>query len=58
MLAVPVAPPDTLERLRPSVDDLICLEVREDFGAVGAFYRDFEQVTDEEVAELLKQAPT
>lgn len=57
VLAVPAAPPDSLARLSTDVDETVCLEVRADFGAVGAFYVNFEQVTDEKVAELLKQAP-
>ena len=51
--AVPVAPPESLESLRPYADELVCLETPEDFMAVGQFYRHFEQVEDEEVVELL-----
>jgi predicted phosphoribosyltransferase len=57
VLAVPVAPPDTIERLRVEVDALICLEMPELFGAIGYFYRDFRQVGDEEVVETLKRFP-
>jgi predicted phosphoribosyltransferase len=57
VLAVPVAPPDTIERLRGEVDALICLETPELFGAIGYFYRDFRQVSDEEVVETLKRFP-
>ncbi|MFZ2156147.1 MAG: phosphoribosyltransferase [Bradyrhizobium sp.] len=57
VLAVPVAPPDTIERLRGEVDALICLEAPEAFGAIGYFYRDFRQVGDEEVVETLKRFP-
>jgi predicted phosphoribosyltransferase len=57
VLAVPVAPPDTIERLRGEVDALICLETPEAFGAIGYFYRDFRQVGDEEVVETLKRFP-
>ncbi|QWG20867.1 phosphoribosyltransferase [Bradyrhizobium sediminis] len=57
VLAVPVAPPDTIERLRGEVDALICLEMPELFGAIGYFYRDFRQVGDEEVVETLKRFP-
>ena len=53
--AVPVAPPETLDRIRSSCDELVCLEVPEDFRSVGQFYQDFTQVTDEEVVELLKR---
>jgi predicted phosphoribosyltransferase len=51
--AVPVAPPDTLERVRPLCDQLVCLEAPEDFRAVGQFYRDFRQVEDREVIAAL-----
>jgi putative phosphoribosyl transferase len=51
--AVPVAPPDTLEKVRPYADEVICLDAPEMFYAVGQFYADFRQVSDEEVIELL-----
>jgi putative phosphoribosyl transferase len=57
VLAVPVAPPDTVEALRSEVDDLICLAQPRFFGAIGYFYRDFHQLSDEEVIEQLRQAP-
>lgn len=53
VLAVPVAPPDTVERLRGEVDELVCLETPRFFGAIGAFYRDFRQTSDREVIDLL-----
>jgi putative phosphoribosyl transferase len=56
VLAVPVAPPSTLSELRPLVDDIVCLMAPEDFGAVGAFYGNFDQTTDLTVIELLDQA--
>jgi putative phosphoribosyl transferase len=56
VLAVPVAPPDTLERLRPEVDEVVCLMVPAFLGAIGSFYRDFRQLDDGEVIELLRQA--
>jgi predicted phosphoribosyltransferase len=56
VLAVPVCPPRTARLLAPEVDDLICLRTPEDFVAVGLWYRDFEQVTDDEVVELLERA--
>jgi predicted phosphoribosyltransferase len=56
ILAVPVAPPDTLERLRPMVDRLECPLVPDSFWAVGAFYAHFEQTTDDEVRRLLRAA--
>ncbi len=57
VLAVPVAPPDTIAHLRPEVDDLICLETPELFGAIGYFYRDFRQVSDQEVVDILNRFP-
>jgi predicted phosphoribosyltransferase len=57
VLAVPVAPPDTIRQLRQEVDALICLETPEIFGAIGYFYRDFSQVSDQEVVEILKHFP-
>lgn len=53
VLAVPVAPADTVATLRPLVDDLICLETPEPFLAVGAHYRHFDQVPDAAVAAML-----
>jgi len=57
VLAVPVAPTDTIANLRPEVDALICLETPELFGAIGYFYRDFRQVSDQEVVAILKRFP-
>lgn len=51
--AVPVAPPETLDRVRASCDEVVCLDAPEYFHAVGQFYRDFAQVTDDEVVRLL-----
>lgn len=56
VLAVPVAPPATIANLKNECNEVICLEAHEPFGAVGAFYRDFTQTTDEEVVSLLSQA--
>jgi predicted phosphoribosyltransferase len=50
---VPVAAPDSLENIQPYADEVVCLEAPEDFRAVGQFYRDFQQVEDEEVVALL-----
>jgi putative phosphoribosyl transferase len=57
VLAVPVAPPDTITKLRQEVDALICLETPELFGAIGYFYRDFRQVSDQEVVAILQRFP-
>ena len=51
--AVPVAPAESLEQIRPYADELVCLETPEEFMAVGQFYRHFEQVEDHEVVALL-----
>ena len=56
ILAVPVAPPDTVDSLRPEVDELVCLSMPIFFHAVGQFYEDFGQTTDEEVVQLLEAA--
>ncbi|MDN5362744.1 MAG: putative phosphoribosyl transferase [Moorella sp. (in: firmicutes)] len=53
VLAVPVAPPESLTTLEPLVDDLLCLASPEPFYAVGQFYEDFRQVTDTEVRACL-----
>jgi putative phosphoribosyl transferase len=55
VLAVPVAPTSTLDELRSEADDIVCLKDSEFFGAIGAYYRDFSQVSDEEVIDILKQ---
>ncbi|MBI5265076.1 MAG: phosphoribosyltransferase [Bradyrhizobium sp.] len=57
VLAVPVAAFETLEKLHPEVDAIVCLETPRDLGAIGYFYRDFEQVSDEEVIATLKRFP-
>lgn len=56
IVAVPVAPPDTFEDLGSIADEVICLETPWDFSAVGEWYRDFSQTTDEEVTELLEES--
>ncbi|MGE5200426.1 MAG: phosphoribosyltransferase [Acidobacteriota bacterium] len=56
VLAVPVAPPDSLAGLRIEADEIICLETPEDMGAVGLYYRDFRQTTDQEVTDLLARS--
>jgi len=56
VLAVPVAPADTLEELSRLADDVVCLMTPEPFYAVGAYYRDFTQTTDAEVVDLLDRA--
>jgi predicted phosphoribosyltransferase len=56
VLAVPVAPPDTAEKLRDEVDELICLHTPRAFMAVGQWYQQFDQTSDEQVVELLEKA--
>jgi putative phosphoribosyl transferase len=56
VLAVPVCAPQTAELLRSETDDLICLLSPPDLEAVGLWYRNFEQVPDEEVVRLLEEA--
>lgn len=58
VLAVPVAPPDTLHRLAALVDDTVCLLTPDPFYAVGEWYRHFDQVSDDEVTALLTGADT
>ena len=53
--AVPVAAPDSLARVRPLADEVVCLDSPEEFYAVGQFYADFSQVEDEEVVAVLAQ---
>ena len=53
ILAVPVAPSDTLEKLRPLCDDVVVLAIPQPFYAVGQHYLDFRQVDDREVIDLL-----
>lgn len=55
VLAVPVAPASTCKRLREYVDDLVCVHAPERFYAIGQFYEDFSQVTDEQVIEVLRR---
>ena len=57
VLAVPVAPTDSLKELRGEADEIICLEDYEDFGAIGLFYSDFVQVSDTEVIDILARHP-
>jgi predicted phosphoribosyltransferase len=57
ILAVPVAPTSTLAELRGLADDMICLEDHEPFYAIGAYYRDFRQVSDQEVIDILARFP-
>ena len=57
VLAVPVAPLDTVKKLHSEVDAIVCLDTPEDLGAIGYFYHDFHQVSDDEVIATLKRFP-
>jgi putative phosphoribosyl transferase len=56
VLAVPVAPPDWEARIGPDADELVCVETPADFYAIGQFYIDFSQLTDDDVIACLDQA--
>ncbi len=55
LLAVPVIPSDTLEKIKVHVDEIIALQVPDNFSAVGQFYDDFSQVSDYDVDRILKK---
>jgi predicted phosphoribosyltransferase len=56
VVAVPTASPETCEQLRAEVDEVICAITPEPFHAVGLWYEDFSQTTDEEVRDLLARS--
>jgi predicted phosphoribosyltransferase len=56
VVAVPVASPSTCEDFETVADAIVCAETPEPFHAVGLWYEDFSQTTDEEVYELLHRA--
>jgi putative phosphoribosyl transferase len=56
VLAIPVAPPDALEKLRADADNIVYLVTPEDLGAIGFFYCNFQQLSDEDVVDLLVTA--
>lgn len=58
VLAVPVAPPDTVSKLRQEVDEIICLETPDPFYAIGVFYHEFAQMSDEDVVAVLRESDT
>ena len=57
VLAAPVAPPDTLASLGEEADETVCPETPIGLGAIGFYYRDFHQMSDLEVTDLLARAP-
>src|SRR5213082_1546329 len=56
VVAVPVGPPDTCHEIEEQADETVCLSMPEFFQAVGQYYADFSQTTDEDVRELLTSA--
>lgn len=56
VLAVPVGAPETIASLRRDADEVVCLETPDHFYAIGAWYEDFSQTSDEDVVECLRQA--
>ena len=56
VVAVPVAPPESLEFLAAAADEVVCLETPLTFNAIGEFYHDFRQVSDEEAKGFLEKA--
>jgi putative phosphoribosyl transferase len=56
VVAVPVAAPETCDEFRAEVDEIVCAETPDPFFAVGQFYVDFSQTTDQEVQDLLARA--
>jgi putative phosphoribosyl transferase len=56
VVGVPIAAPETCEEVGREVDDIVCAATPEPFQAVGLWYRDFSQTSDEEVRKLLEQA--
>lgn len=56
IVAVPVAPPETVEKLKKIADDVVVLETPTNFFAIGQFYERFDQLSDEEVLEILRKA--
>lgn len=57
VLAVPVAPTDTIAQLRTEADDVVCLEEHAVFGAIGQYYGNFQQVSDKMVTDTLRRFP-
>jgi putative phosphoribosyl transferase len=55
VLATPVAAADTIEQLRPLADEVVCVEMPAGLGAIGFYYTDFHQMSDDEVTGILAQ---
>jgi predicted phosphoribosyltransferase len=58
VLAIPVAPTESLAALRGDADDVVCLEDHAFFGAISNYYRDFGQISDHAVIDILRRFPT
>ena len=58
VVAVPVAPPETLELLRHEADEIVCAHTPRELFAIGQFYEDFTQTTDDQVREALRELAT
>jgi len=56
VVAVPVGPPDTCREFEDEADEVICASAPEFFQAVGQYYEDFSQTSDDEVRDLLARA--
>ncbi|MEV5740333.1 phosphoribosyltransferase family protein [Microbispora rosea] len=56
VLAVPVGAPETIASLRRDADEVVCLDTPDHFYAIGAWYDDFRQTSDEDVIDCLRQA--
>lgn len=53
IIAAPVGPPRSVKKLREAADEVVCLHVPPDFNAVGQYYQEFDQVSDDEVRAML-----
>ncbi|MDW8063883.1 MAG: phosphoribosyltransferase [Candidatus Caldarchaeum sp.] len=56
IVAVPVAPPETVEKLKKIADDVVVLETPSEFFAIGQFYEKFDQLSDQDVLDVLAKA--
>jgi putative phosphoribosyl transferase len=55
VVAVPIAPSETVELLRPEADEVVCVHTPRELFAIGQFYQDFTQTTDDQVREALRE---
>jgi putative phosphoribosyl transferase len=58
VVAVPLAPSETLDLLRPEADEVVCVHTPRELFAIGQFYEDFTQTTDDQVREALRELAT